>query len=519
MEIRGKKQIVNATIIVNPISGKGDSIERRKLIKELATELGWVGKYIETTKEISATEIAKKEVKSGVKHIVACGGDGTIMMVLEAMIDKDVVLGIIPLGTANILARNLSIPLETKEAMSTALYGNRHQIDVGQANKNYFCIIAGIGVDADVMRTANRKMKDKWGLFAYFIASFKSLNNKSGKFEITLDNKESFTVKAKTILASNMGKLMGGLEIVPEADPRSGSLQLGIIKARSFKAWVSIIIHALTGRIDSSNHYDIYTAKKIEISLLNGKKYYQCDGDHFPPTDHLSITIFPKAVNVMVPTDIIDEPEELSKKVMLFDFDGTLADSIKLFETIYNDLSRKYKFPTLSVEEIERLRGMSAISVIRQLPISKIKLPFIYAEGKKEFKKNLEFVKPFEGMSNIISSLSKKYTLGLVTSNDPTNVKKFLLKHNMDYFDFVYSDGSLFGKGKILNDVVKKYKFKKRTVVYVGDEVRDIDAAREAGIRVVSVTWGFNSKKVLKENNPTFVIENQKDLVEKTFFS
>jgi len=88
----------------------------------------------------------------------------------------------------------------------------------------------------------------------------------------------------------------------------------------------------------------------------------------------------------------------------------------------------------------------------------------------------------------------------------------------MDYFDFIYSDGSLFGKGKILKRVLKKYEFFKRNVVYVGDEVRDIDAAREAGIKIVSVSWGFNSKEVLGSNKPNYIVDTPAELLGLSLF-
>ena len=517
MENQAKK-IITATLIVNPVSGVGNPLERRKLLKSLAKDLGWVGNYIETIKEISANQIAKTEIARGITHIIACGGDGTIMEVLEALLDKKVVLGIVPLGTGNILARNLSIPLDTNEALKIAFFGNPRLIDAGKANDNYFSIIAGIGLDAEIMRSTGREVKDRWGLFAYVVAAIKNLLNKHGTYEIKLDNKKPFTVKAKTIMASNMGKLMGGVEIIPSTHPQSGSLQLCIIKARSLNSWMNLTISALSGKIEKSNYYAVYEAKKIEIDVLSGKKLYECDGDHFPPTQHLSIQIYPKAVSVMVKQDVITSEEEKGKGVLLFDFDGTLADSLDMIATIYNSLAKKHNYPSISAKKIEELRGLSMKDIITQLPISKIKLPFLYAEGRGEFKKNLEFLKPFPGLSSVLSDLSKKYTMGIVTSNDSTNVKKFLLFHKLDYFDFIYSDKSLFGKGKIIRKVLKKYDFSKNDVIYVGDEIRDIDAAREAGIRMASVSWGFNSKVILKSNKPDFLVDSPSQLASTAFF-
>jgi len=300
MENESNKKAIKATLIVNPVSGTGDPEKRRKLLKDITKKLNWSGNYIETTKKKSAFHIAKTEIEKGIKHIVICGGDGTIMEALSAIVNKKITLGIVPLGTGNLLARNLNLPLNTKEAMYIAFYGNLLEIDIGRANRTYFSLIAGMGIDADIMKETNSELKDKLDLFAYVALTLKNLQKSSGIYKITLDHKKPFIVKAKTILASNMGKLMGGIELVPFADPQNGSLQLGIIKARSIRSWINISAHALIGRIDNSPHYEVYNARKIKIRSLNGPRIYECDGNHFPKTELLSIDIYPKSISVMV---------------------------------------------------------------------------------------------------------------------------------------------------------------------------------------------------------------------------
>lgn len=204
--------------------------------------------------------------------------------------------------------------------------------------------------------------------------------------------------------------------------------------------------------------------------------------------------------------------EQQREYTLLFDFDGTLADTLEKIIVIYNRLSKKHGFPAVSVSEVEQLRGKSAREVMSALPIAKVKLPFLLAEGRKLFEEDLETILVFAGLKEVLISLSKEYRLGIVTSNEATKVKKFLLRHEIDYFDFIYADKSLFGKGKIIRQVLKKYELKAKDVVYVGDEVRDIEAAREGKIRIISVTWGFNSKKVLQEHNPDFLIDKPSQL-------
>lgn len=507
----------NATFILNPVSGKGDSRLKIKEIKECAKSLGWNGSYKETTKTRGASEIAQEEIKKGVKHLVVCGGDGSIMEVLSCVIKEDIVLGIVPLGTGNLLARNLSLPLEIKEAVKVALFGNLKKIDIGKMNEMHFSVIAGIGLDAQIMKKTSREVKDKVGILAYVLSAFQNIAFRSGYYEVRLDKKKPFKVSAKTIMAANMGKIMGGIEVVPDTDAQSGKLQLGIFKTTSFLSWMITLFHAVLSSVDKSPHVDVYEAKTINIRSLRGKIAYQCDGDSFASTDTFKLSLIPQAVSIRVPEHMLGKKNE-QKKVLLFDFDGTLADSLEMVLTIYNILAQKHNYPRISEKEKEKMRDMSARELLKNLPISKFKIPLLYREGKEEFKKRFDEILLFKDLEKVILHLSQKYTLGIVTSNDPIDVKKFLVAHKVDHFAFVYSDGSIFGKGKIIKDVLKKYEYENKNVVYIGDEVRDIDAAREAGIRSVSVTWGFNSKKSLLKNKPDFFVDEPEELIKRDFF-
>ena len=290
---------MNATIIVNPVSGKGDPQARRSLIKKTAKAAGWTGRYIETTKTRSAKDIAHKEVARGVVHIVACVGDGAVMEVLGVVANRNIKLGVVPLGTGNMLVRNLRLPLTIEEAVKTALTGKIRKVDVGQANGIHFGVSAGIGLDAEVMRAAERKLKNKWGFFAYVVATIKYLNNKSSRFEITFDDKAPVTVRAKTVMVSNLGKIFNDIEIVPHTHAQNGKLQIGIVAAKSLLSWLNIVLHALIGKVHKSPHYTTHSAKKITIRVLGKKRVFQCDGNSFTPVDQLSVKVCPGAVKIM----------------------------------------------------------------------------------------------------------------------------------------------------------------------------------------------------------------------------
>ena len=300
-EHTSKKDPKNAVFILNPVSGVGDHAKNKEQIIKFAREMGWKGKIIETTRKQSGGMIAVKEMALGASHLIICGGDGTIMNVLQKVVDRDIVLGIIPLGTGNLVTQNLNIEGNLKTLVQTALFGKIHKIDIGQVNGTYFSIIAGIGFDADIMREAKRKLKSKFGLFAYFAAGFKHFNRSAGKYKVTVDGKESHLFRAKTILFANMGKLHGGIEAVPTAHAQSGNLSVGVLQTSTIPSWMNVLGNALIGNVNNSPHYTLLHGKHFDVECLRGPKPYECDGEHFPPTKHLSVDIFPQALAILVP--------------------------------------------------------------------------------------------------------------------------------------------------------------------------------------------------------------------------
>lgn len=198
---------------------------------------------------------------------------------------------------------------------------------------------------------------------------------------------------------------------------------------------------------------------------------------------------------------------------VIFDFDGTVADSLKLLWGIYNKLALEYGCRNIKEEEIETLRGFSARELIAKLKIPLLKLPFMVEGVREELARNIEFVDPIPGMQKVLKRLQKSYNLMILTSNSEENVHAFLSVNKMEFFDCVYSGSTIFGKQRLINYLIKDFKLDKSKVIYVGDEVRDIEAAKKSGIKVVSVSWGLNTKELLAKHNPDFLITSPQELV------
>ncbi|MFH1972673.1 MAG: HAD-IA family hydrolase [archaeon] len=199
------------------------------------------------------------------------------------------------------------------------------------------------------------------------------------------------------------------------------------------------------------------------------------------------------------------------KKIIIFDFDGTIANTFLVVEEYGIELSKKYSIEINPKEA----RNIGLKKLLFKTKISKFKIPKHIKEVKKRIKSRIKKdIKIYRGMKGVLTKLSKKYHLGIISSNSESNIRKFLMKYNMlNLFDFIYSDTSLFGKHNILKRLCKKQKFALNEVVYIGDEDRDIRAAKKLGIEIIAVSWGFNSKNLLKKEKPSFLVNSPHEIL------
>jgi phosphoglycolate phosphatase len=206
----------------------------------------------------------------------------------------------------------------------------------------------------------------------------------------------------------------------------------------------------------------------------------------------------------------------MNDRVIIFDFDGTIADSRMALVKIANRLAPEFGYSPVREEDLVKYSNMSSREVIENSLIPAYKIPFFLRRVKKELNKQIAILKPFNGIKKILIKLKNQgYSLGIITSNVQENVVNFLKNNDLDsYFDFIYSGTSLFGKNKIINQVIKQNKLAPEKTVYVGDETRDIEAAKKSQIKIVAVTWGFNSADVLAEYQPDFLIDIPEQLTE-----
>ena len=205
----------------------------------------------------------------------------------------------------------------------------------------------------------------------------------------------------------------------------------------------------------------------------------------------------------------------MTKKVIIFDFDGTIAETLDSIVNIINGLSDELGYKKVTGENIDELRNKKPKEILKDLGISILKLSSVGKRIKLELNKEIEYVPPVSGIEEALLELKKTgYKLGILTSNSKDDVSKFLKKNNLDLFDFIHSESSIFGKSKVINDFLKNQGIKLGEVIYVGDETRDIEAAQKTNIQIIAVSWGFNSKQILEKQNPDFLIDEPRQLIE-----
>lgn len=200
---------------------------------------------------------------------------------------------------------------------------------------------------------------------------------------------------------------------------------------------------------------------------------------------------------------------------VIFDFDGTIADSFLFYFDLLNELANKFNFNKINPEKIDYYRNLNLHEIIEKLEIPRFRLPFFIFEARKVLNKSIGQINPIIGIKDTLTYLkSMDIFLGIITSNSVKNVHSFLKRNDFTHFDFVFSSLRIWDKSRSLKKVLHHHNLDPQSVFYVGDETRDIEAAHEAGVKAIAVTWGYNSYAILKTYSPEYIASNQQDLLD-----
>ncbi len=203
-----------------------------------------------------------------------------------------------------------------------------------------------------------------------------------------------------------------------------------------------------------------------------------------------------------------------NSKLIIFDFDGTLADTIGALMRISNRLAPEFGYLQIGDEQLANLKYLSSWEIIKLSKVALWKLPFLLKRVKEEFPGEVRNVKLFPGVTELLNTLKLQgYRLGIVSSNAESNIRSLLKQNQIEQlFDFV-TTASTFGKGKAIGRMMRQYHCSKSDAIYIGDEIRDIQAARSISIRIVAVGWGFNAPTALIDKQPDLFITKPQALI------
>ena len=329
-----------AAIVVNPTKFEGTDKVRKELSK-VCREHGWAEPlWLETTQEDPGYGQTKQALAEGVDLVCALGGDGTVRIVGSAMVGSEVPMGLLSGGTGNLLARNLALPVTSlTQGMTVALTGQDHRIDTatlrlrrplhdagaedapppvdpsdlddlppvpsqgeGEVEDHIFLVMAGIGFDAEVMANAPEKLKKRVGWAAYIVSGAQRLKGKQFKVDVRTDGGVRLRRRVRSVIISNVGKLTGGLNLVPQAEADDGILDLVLLSPEGLVGWGAVVTRLVTRSSRGHQRVDYYTGRTIEVTSGEPVEI-QLDGDTLGLATAMTIGVNPGSLVLRRPRD------------------------------------------------------------------------------------------------------------------------------------------------------------------------------------------------------------------------
>lgn len=254
----------------------------------------------EVNKSRKAPKQVRRALAEGAELVYAWGGDGMMQHCVDALAGSDAALAILPAGTANLLAQNLSIPADLAGSVHVGIYGARRLLDTGTVNGEHFAVMAGAGLDAAMIKEADSGLKDRFGRAAYLYTATRNLSASLVKATVKVDGQVFFKGRLSCLLVANVGKVLGGIDVFPSARPDSGLLDLGVVTAANPAEWARTFGRVAVGKAAKSPFVRLTQAKRITVKF--GRPFrYELDGGARSPVTRLKIRVQPASVTVCVP--------------------------------------------------------------------------------------------------------------------------------------------------------------------------------------------------------------------------
>lgn len=292
---------IRVQAIINPISGVGSKRKIPRLLENVCKEKGFALSVAFTEYAGHASELTRKALDDGCTYIVAVGGDGTVNEIAKTMIHSEAILGIIPKGSGNGLARELHIPMDVKRAIDMLAKGHVSVIDACSANEGVFFCTCGVGFDAKVSESfAQERHRGSLTYIKNTIEEY--LNYKPEPYELLVDDQ---TIKEKAFLVAcgNASQYGNNAFIAPHANIQDGEMDITILSPFTPLDIAPLAIQLFTKQIDRNSKIKMLKAKNVSI-IRQKPGLMHLDGDPIMAESRIDITVIPKALKVITPENV-----------------------------------------------------------------------------------------------------------------------------------------------------------------------------------------------------------------------
>ena len=291
-----------AAVIYNPTKFDDLSLLRRRVAAEVRAS-GWRPTvWLETTPDDPGRSMARRALEAGVDLVMVAGGDGTVRAISSQLAGTDMPMALIPAGTGNLLARNLSVPLDTDAAIRLALHGSRKAIDMVTCTfddgQERFVVMAGMGLDAQIMESTDSGLKKVIRSGAYAVAAVQNAVPDPFTATITLDDAPPVRRQMVMALMGNVGTITAGMTLFPRATPTDGMVDLLLANPGKVVDWARLGAQILTGQ-----EMEGFTLTRARTVLIEADRPvpFELDGDTAGSTRTLRAEVDQAALHVIAP--------------------------------------------------------------------------------------------------------------------------------------------------------------------------------------------------------------------------
>ncbi|MGE7952711.1 HAD hydrolase-like protein [Lysinibacillus xylanilyticus] len=201
-------------------------------------------------------------------------------------------------------------------------------------------------------------------------------------------------------------------------------------------------------------------------------------------------------------------------KYIIFDFDGTLADSTAVLASAWNTIAQKYKFKGIELKEIESLKKISIAERSKLFDFPMYKLPMILPQFYRLYRQSLNDVHLYKGMKDVLMEIDKRgYKILIISSNSQENILEFLKMNGIHCVSNVLCSNRIFGKDKVIKKFLKDSNITPSEVIYIGDEQRDIVACKKVGVPIIWVGWGYDAIEVVQQEEPEYKVATPQEIL------